>query len=261
MLRLRASLLVCIIMFVALSWIASATSVDVVTYVDQDKANRVVERARDYLGTPYVYAGESKRGVDCSGLVYCVYQDVFGDKLPRRVADLLQAGGSTSKGLVPGDLVFFDTTGGPSHVGIYIGDREFIHAASEGPRTGVIVSSLEEEYYKRRYIGARRYINGSILGVRVSVDDQRAVERLSEVLQPKVPLHFSIENALMNTRWFTLNVFQDDMFVLSKRIKAKNGSDPSKLWFYPSSGSWTVTIEDEDNRRLLKLNFTSRGKQ
>ena len=98
MLRFRASFLVFIILFVVLSWIASATSVDVVTYVDQNKANRVVEKARDYLGTPYIYAGESKRGVDCSGLVYCVYQDVFGDRLPRRVVDLLQAGGSISKG-------------------------------------------------------------------------------------------------------------------------------------------------------------------
>ena len=121
----------------------------------------IVKTAYEYLGTPYVYAGVSKQGVDCSGLVFAVFKQATGRELPRSVGALYKAGIKVSGLLLQGDLLFFDTVGGPSHVGIYIGDNRIIHAASEGPETGVIISSLEENYYKTRYLGARRIIERS----------------------------------------------------------------------------------------------------
>lgn len=120
---------------------------------------QLVYRAYAYMGTPYVYGGISGKGVDCSGLVYRVYQDVLQKKLPRIVSRLYESGREIDNSSVkPGDLVFFDTTGGVSHVGIYVGDQSFIHAASEGRVIGVKESKLNQEYYKKRYVGARTYL-------------------------------------------------------------------------------------------------------
>ena len=116
----------------------------------------LIRRALTYLGTPYVYAGMSRKGVDCSGFVCAVYQESTGKKLPRGTADLYHELPAAQGPLVPGDLVFFDTTGGISHVGLSLGGDRIIHAASRGPKTGVIISSLKEKYYRTRYLGARR---------------------------------------------------------------------------------------------------------
>ncbi len=117
---------------------------------------KTAEQAFNYLGVPYVYAGTGNYGIDCSGLIYRVYRDK-GVEVPRTVHTLTYAGNRVSGELQEGDLLFFNTLGGgPSHVGIYVGDNRFIHAASDGPETGVIVSSLEQKYYADRYLYARR---------------------------------------------------------------------------------------------------------
>jgi hypothetical protein len=218
-----------------------------------------VDTAKGYLGTPYVYAGVSKSGVDCSGLVHCVFKDVTGKALPRRVVDLLNAGCTIPGSLSPGDLVFFDTTGGPSHVGIYIGEKKFVHAASEGPRTGVIISSLDERYYGTRYIGARRYIKEAVPRIEINVDDQDTKERLIYSVPAGVPFHLAIRNTLPHPRWFVLKVYQDDRFILSKRIKSDLDHDPSRLWFIPSAGEWRISLEDQTRGRMLTLDFVSGG--
>ena len=117
----------------------------------------IVQKAYEYLGTPYSYGDESKEGTDCSGLVYAVYKDVIGTAPERSVTGLYNSGDLVKGQPVPGDLVFFNTVGGISHVGIYIGDKKFIHAASKGSKLGVIMSSLDEEYYKTRYLGVVFY--------------------------------------------------------------------------------------------------------
>ena len=117
---------------------------------------RLVEQAMTYLGTPYRRGGTTRRGVDCSGLVGAVYGEQ-GLDLPRTAAQQFGEGVAVAASdLRPGDLVFFRDTykRGISHVGIYIGDGRFLHAA--GRRHGVIVSDLSRPYYRIRYAGARR---------------------------------------------------------------------------------------------------------
>lgn len=123
----------------------------------------IIKAAMTYRGVPYVLGGISRDGVDCAGLIYRVYSDVEGIDLPRGVRALFRSEQSTWYRLHLGDLIFFDTDGDPllnepSHVGIYAGQGKFVHAASEGPFTGVIVSSLAESYYRDRFIGSRRVI-------------------------------------------------------------------------------------------------------
>lgn len=118
-------------------------------------AQAIVAFAKQYLGVPYVWAGQGPSGFDCSGFTYYVF-DYFGIDLPR-VADGQYSAGNRVSNPQPGDLVFFTTyEPGPSHVGIYIGDNQFIHASSGA---GVVtITSLSDSYYEARYLGARRVI-------------------------------------------------------------------------------------------------------
>jgi peptidoglycan endopeptidase LytE len=119
------------------------------------EAQVIISFAKQYLGVPYVWAGQSPSGFDCSGFTYYVFGQ-FNINLPR-IADGQFNAGSKVSNLQPGDLVFFSTyEPGPSHVGIYIGDNQFIHASSGA---GVVtITSLSDSYYKARYLGARRVI-------------------------------------------------------------------------------------------------------
>lgn len=119
-------------------------------------ARRVISEALNYLGAPYVFGGTSPYGFDCSGYVQYVFGRA-GYSLPRSADVQFNVGRSVSfKSLRPGDLVFFETyEPGPSHVGIYLKNGDFIHAASS---SGITVSSLLSGYYASRYIGARRIL-------------------------------------------------------------------------------------------------------
>jgi len=121
--------------------------------------DEIVKTARNFIGVPYQWGGSSaEKGFDCSGLAMAIYR-LNGLKLPRTSGEQYKAGTWVSREkLTKGDLVFFDTRGSGkiSHVGIYTGQDKFIHA----PRTGktVSTSSLSNQYYKKRYAGARSYL-------------------------------------------------------------------------------------------------------
>ncbi|MSU01773.1 NlpC/P60 family protein [Tissierella sp. DSM 105185] len=120
---------------------------------------KIVQAAYAELGKPYVAGDTGKRGYDCSGLTYSIYLNTLGIKLNRSSSSQVSDGVEIKREeLVPGDLVFFRTSGkGIGHVGVYIGDNNMIHASSG--RREVMVSSLDEAYYKQRYVTARRIIN------------------------------------------------------------------------------------------------------
>ena len=117
--------------------------------------NALVSIAAHELGTPYRFGSAGGGSFDCSGFVRTVYSGV-GMDLPHSAREQFTMGEQVASGeLMPGDLVFFRTyRRGASHVGIYVGDNLFIHAASRGGE--VRVDSLDEAYYRSRYLGARR---------------------------------------------------------------------------------------------------------
>lgn len=116
----------------------------------------LVNYAAKFLGTPYVYGGASPSGFDCSGFVYYVYKQ-FGYTLNRTAAGQNSNGIWISReNLKAGDIVLFNTSGGISHAGIYVGNNTFIHAVKPG--TPVQYDSLTSSYYSSRYVSARRII-------------------------------------------------------------------------------------------------------
>lgn len=123
------------------------------------RRDKLILAARSRLGVRYVWGGSSDSGYDCSGFVMAMYEKL-GVELPHSSAEQFKLGRPVSKDeLMIGDLVFFTTyRPGPSHVGIYIGERKFIHASSSRRGRGVKISSLDESYYAKRYIGARRIL-------------------------------------------------------------------------------------------------------
>lgn len=117
----------------------------------------IINESKKWLGTPYCYGGIDGECFDCSGFVSRVFLSV-GFKLPRSARDMYDAGSAVSmSNIQPADLVFFKNTAGPgiSHVGIFLGGRQFIHASSS---RGVITTSLDDEYYVRHFAGVRKML-------------------------------------------------------------------------------------------------------
>lgn len=109
------------------------------------------------IGIKYRYGGSTTKGFDCSGFVRYVFGKL-GIDLPRSSRELYKVGQKVSKDeLRVGDLVFFNTSGkGVSHVGIYMGDGLFVHSSTS---KGVTYTSMNDKYYAKRYVGARRILD------------------------------------------------------------------------------------------------------
>ncbi len=135
---------------------------------------KLYEAIEEWYGTRYRFGGTTHRGVDCSSLMQHLYKSAYNLNIPRTA--VTQHGASSrinTDDLQEGDLVFFHTTrAGISHVGLYLGNRKFVHASSS---RGVVISSLDETYYVPRYRGGGRFNktyqhNGEELGENVEME-------------------------------------------------------------------------------------------
>ncbi|MGM0461057.1 MAG: C40 family peptidase [Fibrobacterota bacterium] len=118
------------------------------------ETRKLTSTARSYLGVPYRYGGTTRRGMDCSGLVYRVYRDLGYDSFQRVSSQSLYRMGRRTQRhrLQPGDLCFFSSSGRINHVGFYMGNNTFIHASSS---RGVIITSLDDPYWSKKSAGFR----------------------------------------------------------------------------------------------------------
>ena len=115
---------------------------------------KLVDYMHQWYSVPYRIGGTSKEGIDCSAFVQGIVGDAFGVQLPRTAREqALFCSEIEKKDLQEGDLVFFNTTGGISHVGLYINNNKFIHASTS---MGVVISDLDEPYWQRRFVKAGR---------------------------------------------------------------------------------------------------------
>lgn len=118
----------------------------------------LLKAATGWLGVPYKYGGQDRRGTDCSGLANAIYLQVYQKSLERSSIDIMNAARFVkAEELSEGDFVFFAIGGKTvNHVGIYISSSYFIHASTS---KGVIISSLNEPYYKKYFTGGGRLVN------------------------------------------------------------------------------------------------------
>lgn len=118
--------------------------------------SRLQESYNQWKGTPYRLGGMTQSGVDCSAFVMIVMRDQFGVKVPRNTEEQLRFGKRVRMNrLRVGDLVFFQTGRKTLHVGIMVDNLQFMHASTS---QGVMVSSLREDYWRRRFIRGNRVI-------------------------------------------------------------------------------------------------------
>ena len=130
-----------------------------------DVHEKIISPAQRLKGSPYSFGNEGPRAFDCSGLVYYLYKPHL-PSIPRSSRDYRHYGSPVGReDLLPGDLLLFATTGNRgivSHVAIYIGQESVIHAVSNGPETGVIVSRIDSGYWRRTFHSARRVFDASL---------------------------------------------------------------------------------------------------
>ena len=124
-------------------------------------SSKVISYAKKFLGKPYLWGAQGPNGFDCSGFTYYVYKNSAGKTLPRTSSAQSKYGTYVSKSnLKPGDLLYFDTVGANNgvvtHCGIYIGNNQFIHAASGQGK--VVINNLNSSYYINSYVNARRIL-------------------------------------------------------------------------------------------------------
>lgn len=148
---MKTALLIPLILFVF-----QACTVPKSTQSAAQSASIIWEHYQEWKGTWYRYGGVSKSGVDCSGYIYKTFQECFSCKIPRTTQGQMQLGRQVGRAhLKAGDLIFFKTGRKQHHVGVYIANGKFTHASSS---RGVIVSSLDNPYWRKHYLFAKRIL-------------------------------------------------------------------------------------------------------
>ena len=144
--------------FVALCAVFLIAAAPAIAAPEDDPGVQVADLAQQYVGSRYVWGGTGPNGFDCTGFVMYVYGQ-FGVSMPHNEAGQLNSGTRVSADeLQPGDVLVFANTyrAGLSHVGIYVGEGQFVHAVDEAH--GVMVSNLWDAYWSPRFVGASRTI-------------------------------------------------------------------------------------------------------
>jgi hypothetical protein len=224
---------------------------------------KVAEAAFAYLGTPYVYGGRDSAGMDCSGLACAVFSAAAGLSLPRTVSALFSSGAESGDPPRVGDMVFFDTDSGdgaislsnPSHVGISIGGMRFVHAASEGSVTGVIVSSLAEEYYATRYLGSRGVLPWSppVIELPIGGDGESAVAAGS--IGAGIPIEVKVTGAVREGGEVFITISKNGVQTHAQRL-VLSGTKPNSFPIFPDAGTWSVSMASSESGRICSIEFT-----
>ena len=223
---------------------------------------RVISSALSYLGVPYVSAGDSRDGMDCSGFVYRVFSDAAGSVLSRSVLALYRDTPPSDLPLHIGDLLFFDTSGRlppavPTHVGIYVGNGRLIHAASEGPRIGVTVSRVEDPYYRDRLLGVRRALPWRNPFLDVTLTDQGVKDTEVEPFPSHQPVTLRVSNDMTGGGPVSLSLLKDGKEVLSRWVSPGGYGRPAEVEFVTDVGRWSVHITRIfHGRTLADVSFT-----
>ena len=193
---------------------------------------KITAQAKQYIGCPYRSGAIGPEAFDCSGLIYTVYHDAAGVQMPRSVKAIYsKAKIIKTDEAEAGDLIFFKTTGDGSisHIGIYIGKNQFIHAASDGNNTGVIVSSLKEKYYATAFAAVGRIIPSgrAVPEASDNIDDEivseedipdrddiaAAVEPNANSKSKKEGISFmSTSESSSNGKWYSNLIFDATLF-------------------------------------------------
>lgn len=131
--------------------------------LNAEPVSKILDNAVSLIGNPYRTGGISPGGFDCSGFVSYLYRPTLPE-LPRMSRDMARTGVFVESGdWQPGDLLFYATGADPgrvNHVAVWFGNNRIIHSISDGPETGVVITSSESRYWSRRYMGARRVLPG-----------------------------------------------------------------------------------------------------
>ena len=142
----------------SLSQFKYAIRLDVPVEIIQNKP--LYELIDNWWGTPYRLGGTTQKGIDCSAFVQTLMIGVFAMHLPRTAREQKEASAwIPMNDLKEGDLVFFNTRGSVSHVGVYLHNNKFVHASTSG---GVMISDLNETYWSRKLLGAGRVLQNSL---------------------------------------------------------------------------------------------------
>lgn len=286
-------------------WILLWAALEVCGFAQVPEAEirkRILETASRYRGVPYMYGAESPSAFDCSGFVRFVYREAAGIELPRSSRGIFAAGVPVDpKRIRPGDVLVYDTVGGyPSHVAIYLGEGSVIHAVSQGPRTGVIVSPPSDPYFPPRLIAALSFLgspgpsasaappsppgraaaSGSAAGTAAASRDEPPVADIGFTIPRErasyadpIPaaagtrISFSLTNGTGRGGDFVVLFYKaDPQFRESREIHREKARIPADgtlelpAYLFSEPGQYKLIVKDNWNTQLLERTLTVKGR-